>query len=130
MLPLQVSVDLGVVAIKEYSAFPKAHALLKPHHQIALCHITRTLVGGVLHLGRDPVGVFCSPSHWATGHSLGESYTSAKIQSVYSAAPVTGPQDTRLGSHTPLHRYRLYSIATADWAIIALSLNVKLLFDP
>ena len=26
--------NLGVIALKEYSAFPKASALLKPHHQI------------------------------------------------------------------------------------------------
>ena len=29
MLPLQASVDLGVMAVEEYSAFPKAPALLK-----------------------------------------------------------------------------------------------------
>ena len=27
-------VDLGAVAMKEYTAFPKAQALLEPHHQI------------------------------------------------------------------------------------------------
>ena len=26
--------DLGAMAMKEYSEFPKAPALLKPHHQI------------------------------------------------------------------------------------------------
>ena len=31
-----------VVAIKEHSAFPKAPALLKPHHQIAYWHIKDT----------------------------------------------------------------------------------------
>ena len=30
----QVRVDLGTTAMKEYSAFPNAPALLKPHHQI------------------------------------------------------------------------------------------------
>ena len=34
MLPLLARVDQGVMAIKEYSAFPKAPALLEPHHQI------------------------------------------------------------------------------------------------
>ena len=34
MLPLWVRVDLGAMAMKEYSAFPKASALLKPHHLI------------------------------------------------------------------------------------------------
>ena len=52
------------MTIKGYSAFPKASALLKSHHQIVLCHI-RTLIGGVLPLCRNTVGIFCSPS-WVT----------------------------------------------------------------
>ena len=54
-------VDLGEIAMKRYSAFPKAPALLEPHHQIVY-FISRTLVGG-------------------------ESYPSAKKQSVYSTPP-------------------------------------------
>ena len=34
MLPQRARVDLGVMAIKGYSAFPKAPALLESHHQI------------------------------------------------------------------------------------------------
>ena len=34
VLPLQARVDLGVMEMKGYSAFPKLLALLKPHHQI------------------------------------------------------------------------------------------------
>ena len=34
MLPLPARVDLGVMAMKGYSAFPKAPALLELHHQI------------------------------------------------------------------------------------------------
>ena len=34
VLPLRARVDLGAMATKEYSAFPKAPALLEPHHQI------------------------------------------------------------------------------------------------
>ena len=34
MLLLQARVDLGVMAMKGYSTFPKASALLEPHHQI------------------------------------------------------------------------------------------------
>ena len=60
MLPLRARVDLGAMAMKGYSAFPKAPALLEPHHQIVIV-ISRTLVGGV-------------------------SYASAKKQSVYSTA--------------------------------------------
>ena len=35
VLPLQVRVDLGAMAMKGYSSFPKAPELLEPHHQIA-----------------------------------------------------------------------------------------------
>ena len=34
MLPLQARVDLGVMAMKGYSAFPKAQALLETHHHM------------------------------------------------------------------------------------------------
>ena len=47
MLPLRARVDLGAMAIKGYSAFPKAPALLEPHHQI-FSVIIRTLMGGDL----------------------------------------------------------------------------------
>ena len=54
--------DLGAIAMKGYSAFPKTAVLLDPHHQIVLCHI-RTLVGGggFLPLSREAVGVFYRP---------------------------------------------------------------------
>ena len=32
MLPLRARVDLGAMAMKEYSTFPKAPALHEPHH--------------------------------------------------------------------------------------------------
>ena len=34
MQPLQARMDLGAMAMKGYSAFPKAPALPEPHHQI------------------------------------------------------------------------------------------------
>ena len=34
MLPHQAKVDLGAIAMKADSAFPKAPALQEPHHQI------------------------------------------------------------------------------------------------
>ena len=39
VLLLWVIVDSGVMVTKEYSVFPKAPALLEPHHQIVKCHI-------------------------------------------------------------------------------------------
>ena len=54
------------MAMKGYSAFPKAPTLLEPHHQMKFCDISRTLVRG----------------------GGGErSYPSADMQSVYSTAP-------------------------------------------
>ena len=47
MLPFQARVDLGAMAIKGYSTFPKALALLEPHHQIVVC------VWGILPLYRE-----------------------------------------------------------------------------
>ena len=73
MLPLRARVDLGAMATKGYSAFPKAPALLEPHHQIVHCHIQDTRWGGVLPLCREAAGVFYSPSR------LGKSYFLLKI---------------------------------------------------
>ena len=47
MLPLRARVDLGVMAIKSYSAFPKTPALLESHHQIVWCHLQHTLWGSL-----------------------------------------------------------------------------------
>ena len=44
--------------MKGYSAFSKAPALLKPHHQIVLWSYTGHSLLGVLSLCRDAVGVF------------------------------------------------------------------------
>ena len=47
VLQLLARLDLGAMAMKRYSTFPKAPALLKPHHQIVLCHIKDTRWGGL-----------------------------------------------------------------------------------
>ena len=49
--------DQGAMAMKGYSAFPKAPALLEPHHQIVKYRIQNTR-WAVLTLCRDIVGVF------------------------------------------------------------------------
>ena len=54
------------MATKGYSAFPKSPASLEPHRQIVLVSYP--------------------------GHSLGVSYTSAELQSVYSTAPAEAGQ--------------------------------------
>ena len=66
VLPLRARGDLGTIAMKGYSAFPKAPALLEPLHQI-VCVISRTLVGGILLIYGEAVGAaFCSPNRIAT----------------------------------------------------------------
>ena len=62
MLPLQARVNLGAMAMKGYSAFPKAPAILEPRHQIASCHFQDTHWGGSYPLCKEAVGVFYSPS--------------------------------------------------------------------
>ena len=57
MLPLRVRVELGAITIKEYSAFLKAPALLKPDYLIVKCHIQEHF-GGILPLYTDTDGVF------------------------------------------------------------------------
>ena len=42
MLHIRARLALGAMAIKGYSAFPKAAVLLEPHNQIVLCHIPGT----------------------------------------------------------------------------------------
>ena len=81
--PLRVQVDQGAMAMKGYSAFPKAAALLEPHHQF-FCVIFNTLVRRDLPFCRDAVGIFYNPSRLGyvsasyPGHLLGESYPSAE----------------------------------------------------
>ena len=60
VLQLRDRVDLGTIAIKEYSAFHKAPELLELHNQIVLCRLQDTRL--VLTLWRDVFGVFYSPS--------------------------------------------------------------------
>ena len=57
MLPFQVRVDLGAMAMKGYSAFAKAPALLKPRH-----HIQHIRLGSLTPLHRS-IGVFYRPTH-------------------------------------------------------------------
>ena len=61
VLPLQLRVDLGVIVMKGYSAFPKA-SWLEPCYLMQPSVISKILVGkGILLLCRDAVGVFYCP---------------------------------------------------------------------
>ena len=62
VLSRRARVDLGAMAMKGCSVFPKAPALLEPHHQIVKCLIQDTHGGRVLPLCRSAVGVFYSPN--------------------------------------------------------------------
>ena len=45
----------GATAIKGYPTFPKAPALLEPHHQIVLCYIQETCWGSLSFLQMQSV---------------------------------------------------------------------------
>ena len=61
VLPLWVTMYLGVVAMKEYSTFPKAPGL-GPHHQMQFNFIPKTLTErGVVSPCRGAVGVLFGP---------------------------------------------------------------------
>ena len=64
---IRARVDLGAMAMKGYSAFPKAPALLELYDQMQFCIIYRTLVGwGVLlPLQRCSRCILLAPAYWA-----------------------------------------------------------------
>ena len=99
---------------KRKSAFPKAPALLEPHHQIVLCHIQDTLwAGWGLPFCRDAVGVFSNPrSQGCRAHVVGESYSSAGCCWDIPQPNPTGPQGTRCGRVLALCRVQLGYSAT------------------
>ena len=59
MLLLQIKEDLGAMAMKEYTTFLKASALVESYHKIVSSHIQDTRWRReVLPFFRDEVGVF------------------------------------------------------------------------
>ena len=68
VLPFQARVHLGAMAMKGYSTFPKEVLCIPQSSSIT---------------GASPSGCLVSYS----GHSLGEFYPSAEMQSLYSVAP-------------------------------------------
>ena len=68
VLQIRARVDLEAIAMKEYSAIPKAPALLEPHHQIVLVsYLGHSLGGGLIPLRKSsrnnlppkPTGLRC-----------------------------------------------------------------------
>ena len=102
MLPLQARMDQDVMAMKGYSAFPKAPALLKPHHQIVYV-ISRTLIWWESYLSAEMQSVYSTvPADWATkGISLRvnvtmwlgseHAYSDVAVQQVSHYIMVTSP---------------------------------------
>ena len=58
------------MAMKEYSAFPKAPALLKPHHHTVLCHMQDTCCGSLTYSAEKHSGYSAAPADSAV-HILG-----------------------------------------------------------
>ena len=91
------------MAIKGYSIFPKAPALLEPHHQIVSCHIQDNRSGEVLLLCRDAVGAFFSSS-WQYTHTHTHIYMYNQVSltfgiSLYQPLILVGTPD---GTQYPL----------------------------
>ena len=83
-----------------------------PKLEIAISHI-RTLIGEVLPLCKDAVGVFYSPADWATGHLLGGSYPSA-IGVFYSLNWLDHRSLFRGGSYPSAEMQSVYFTASID----------------
>ncbi len=65
VLPPRARMDHGAMAMKGYTVFPKALALLEPHHQIVLCHNLDTrLWGSYPSAGMQPM-YSTTPADWA-----------------------------------------------------------------
>ena len=70
MLRLEARVDLGALAMKEYSAFLKAPALLEPHQRIALCHKQDTRSGEGSYSSTEKQSVYSTvPADWVNVYS-------------------------------------------------------------
>ena len=105
--------------MKGYSTFPKSPALLGPYHQILYHLISRTLIGGVLLLCREPVGVFYSPSQ------LGKEELEVKAKPSYMCTFTTPPHESLSClvslyfsflplSHTPTHTLLLQNVSLCE----------------
>ena len=73
VLPLQDRVNLGVMAMRGYTAFPKAPALLESYSQIVSWHIQDTRWWGSYPLGKGAAGVFYSPNRLGNSSSISSS---------------------------------------------------------
>ena len=81
MLPLWARVDLGAMAMKGYSTFPKAPALLEPHHQIVLCHIQNTRWGGGSYPSVEVQSVYSTAAaDWAIQKNYSRQFNSIRIK--------------------------------------------------
>ena len=106
----------GAMVIKEYSAFPKAPALLKPHSQFVSSHIYYRVVGRrALLLCR--VCVLFSPSRLCYGTLVRESLTPLQRCSWCILQPqLTRPLGTCwMESYSSAEMQLVYSTASADW---------------
>ena len=70
VLPLRPKVDLGAMAMKEYSPIPHSSSITEASLSCCLVSYAEHSLGGVLPFCRDAVGVFYCPSRldkWCKG---------------------------------------------------------------
>ena len=66
VLPIWVKVDLGVMATKRYSTFPKAPGL-EPRHQMQFSVVSKTLIEREVLLSAEMQLAYSTiPADWAT----------------------------------------------------------------
>ena len=108
--------DLGAMAIKGYFVFPKAPALLKPQSDCLMSYTGHSL--GESYPSAEIQSVYSTVLiEWATGHSLVESYSSAEMQSVYSTVPVDWATGNSLvESYLSAKMQSQYFTVPVDWA--------------
>ena len=120
MIPLQAGVDLGAIAMKWYSEFPKSPTSLKTHPQIVSYHI-KTLVVRVSYPSAEKQSVYSrAQDDWVTGHRLGGWGFLTPLQRnnrcILLPQP-TGPQETGRGvSYPSTEKQSVYFTVLADWA--------------
>ena len=87
MLPFRARVDLGAEAMKWVPRIPQSSSITGTSPSDCLVSYQGHSLGESYPSAEVQSVYSTAPANWTTGHSLGESYPSAEVQSVYSTAP-------------------------------------------
>ena len=105
MLPLQVRVDLGVMAIKMILCIPQSSRFTEGSPWDCLLSYQEHSLGESYSSIESQLVYSTAPADWVTDTRCGEgSYPSSEMQWVYSTAPAKWATDTRWGRRHPQQR--------------------------